>query len=168
MRRPPSSRPPISFYASLNALLAGDASGMEQVWSHAGDITYMGPIGGIETGWGQVRAMWDVQADMKLGGHVEATDLHVTVGNDLALVEGYELGSNQDAEGRSIPFRIRATSSFRKENGQWKMIGHHTDLLDFLNSAHGQSGRRAAQRRRRASSPTPTPTTTRSTCRRTR
>jgi ketosteroid isomerase-like protein len=27
---------------------------------------------------------------------------------------------------------IRATNIFRRENGQWKMIGHHTDLLTFL------------------------------------
>jgi len=26
---------------------------------------------------------------------------------------------------------IRATNVFRKEGGQWKMIGHHTDLLPF-------------------------------------
>jgi ketosteroid isomerase-like protein len=27
---------------------------------------------------------------------------------------------------------IRATNIYRKENGQWKMIGHHTDLLPYL------------------------------------
>ena len=122
------------FYTSLNALLAGNASEMDQVWSHADNVTYMGPVGGIQTGWDQVRTMWEVQADMKLGGHVEPMELHITVGNDLALVEGYELGTTLDDRGQSESFRIRATSSFRKENGQWKMIGHHTDLLDNLDS----------------------------------
>jgi ketosteroid isomerase-like protein len=122
------------FYTSLNALLAGDATGMDDVWSHADDVTYMGPVGGIQVGWDQVREGWNVQAEMKLGGHVEPMDLRITVGDDLAIVEGYELGSNLDAEGRSRPYRIRATSSLRKENGQWKMIGHHTDLLESLES----------------------------------
>jgi hypothetical protein len=27
---------------------------------------------------------------------------------------------------------IRATNIFRKENGVWKMIGHHTDLLPYV------------------------------------
>jgi ketosteroid isomerase-like protein len=122
------------FYASLNALLAGDGSGMNQVWSHADSVTYMGPDGGIQIGWDQVQTMWDVQAEMKLGGHVEPMNLRITVGNDLALVEGYELGSNPNAQEGPQEFRIRATSSFRKENGLWKMIGHHTDLLDSLDS----------------------------------
>jgi hypothetical protein len=30
---------------------------------------------------------------------------------------------------------IRATNLFRKESGAWKMIGHHTDLLPFLESS---------------------------------
>jgi ketosteroid isomerase-like protein len=122
------------FYTSLNALLAGDASGMDDVWSHADNVTYMGPVGGIQVGWDQVREGWNVQAEMKLGGHVEPLDLRITVGDDLAIVEGYELGSDLDAEGRSRPYRIRATSSLRKENGQWKMIGHHTDLLESFDS----------------------------------
>jgi ketosteroid isomerase-like protein len=43
------------------------------------------------------------------------------------------VGSNLDAEGRPLQVSIRATNVFRKENGDWKMIGHHTDLLPFLN-----------------------------------
>ncbi len=26
---------------------------------------------------------------------------------------------------------LRATNVFSKENGAWKMIGHHTDMLPF-------------------------------------
>jgi ketosteroid isomerase-like protein len=139
------------FYASLNALLAGDGSGMNQVWSHGDNVTYMGPDGGIQIGWDQVREGWTVQAEMKLGGHVEPMNLRITVGNDLALVEGYELGSNPNAQEGPQEFRIRATSSFRKVNGQWKMIGHHTDLLDSLDSdsdkpSNGQTGPGASEK----------------------
>jgi len=27
---------------------------------------------------------------------------------------------------------IRSTTTFRKEGGQWKVVGHHTDPLAFL------------------------------------
>ncbi len=161
------------FYTSLNALLGGNASEMDQVWSHTDNVTYMGPVGGIQTGWNQVRTMWEVQADLKLGGHVEPTDLHFTVGNDLALVEGYELGSILDDQGQAQSFRIRATSSFRKENGQWKMIGHHTDLLEYLD---GDSEKASEEQTGSSEQPSTnsnpqsgaTPTTIRSTCRKTR
>ncbi|HVX64486.1 MAG TPA: nuclear transport factor 2 family protein [Pirellulales bacterium] len=120
------------FYTSLNALFTGDAAPMKQVWSHADDVTYMGPAGGFLSGWTRVQAAWETQAAMKLGGEIVADTLHVTVGDDLAIVHCRESGSNRDAQGRPLPVSIRATNVFRKENGVWKMIGHHTDLLPFL------------------------------------
>jgi ketosteroid isomerase-like protein len=123
------------FYAALNSMFGGDASSMDQIWSHSDKVTYMGPGGGIATGWDEVQAIWQQQAGLKLGGHVEPGELHVTVGQDVALVECYEQGINLGANGGALPVRIRATNSFRQENGQWKMIGHHTDLLPFLSGA---------------------------------
>ncbi len=120
------------FYASLNTMFTGDAKPMTEVWSHADDVTYMGPGGGYQIGWEQVRAVWEEQAGLKLGGHVEAIDVHMNVGHNLAFVHCYEKGTNLDANGRPLEVSIRATNLFRKENGQWKMIGHHTDLLPFL------------------------------------
>jgi ketosteroid isomerase-like protein len=92
----------------------------------------MGPGGGITLGWNNVRQAWEEQAALKLDGNVEPHDLHVTVGNDLAFTQCVELGNNRDAEGNTVQVSIRATNLFRKENGSWKMIGHHTDLLPFL------------------------------------
>lgn len=120
------------FYTSLNALFTGDAAPMEAIWSHADDVTYMGPAGGIQVGWDKVGAAWQSQAALKLGGKVEPTDVHVTVSGDLAFVACNEVGHNVDAQGQSQEVSIRATNQFRKENGEWKMIGHHTDLLPFL------------------------------------
>ena len=46
------------FYTALNALFGGDAGPMEDVWSHADDVTYMGPGGGMQVGWPAVSANW--------------------------------------------------------------------------------------------------------------
>lgn len=105
---------------------------MEDVWSHAANITYMGPGGGVRLGWGQIQAEWKKQASLKLGGKVEPKDLHMTVGHDLAVVSNYEVGENVGPDGQPQKVEIRATNLFRKEQGKWKMIGHHTDLLPFL------------------------------------
>jgi ketosteroid isomerase-like protein len=120
------------FYASLNAMFTGDAGPMQEIWSHADNVTYMGPGGGIQVGWNAVRDAWEAQAALKLGGKIEPHQLHVTVGQDLAFTQCYEKGENQDAQGQVVQVSIRATNVFRKENGQWKMISHHTDLLPFL------------------------------------
>jgi ketosteroid isomerase-like protein len=127
------------FYASLNALFTGETLPMQEIWSHADDVTYMGPVGGFQTGWNQVWPVWQQQAEMKLGGKVLPTELHITVGNDLAFVECYEVGDNNAADGQPIEVAIRATSLLRKENGQWKFIGHHTDPIRALEQDEAQA-----------------------------
>lgn len=119
------------FYSALNALFTGDVRPMQQVWSHTNDVTYMGPGGGMQVGWKQVRAVWKSQAEMKLGGRIEPADMHLIVGSDIAVTHNYERGENM-VDGKPQKVSIRATNVFRKEHGQWKMIGHHTDLLPFL------------------------------------
>src|SRR4030065_1149464 len=85
------------FYSALNVLFTGSSAPMEDVWSHAADITYMGPAGGLRHGWSQIQAEWKTQAGVKHGGQVEPKDMHMTVGGDLALVSKYEVGENVGA-----------------------------------------------------------------------
>lgn len=120
------------FYSALNVMFTGELGPMKKVWSHTDDVTYMGPDGGFRVGWKQVLADWEKQAGMKLGGKVEPKDMRITVGRDLAIVSNYEIGQNVTADGKPRKVKIRATNLFRIENGKWKMIGHHTDILPFL------------------------------------
>lgn len=119
------------FYVALDDMFKGDVDRMRQVWSHADDVTYMGPGGGMLVGWKKVVESWEVQAAMKLGGAVTPADVQITVGRDLAVAQNYEVGENKVA-GETQKVSIRVTNVFRKEAGEWKMIGHHTDLLPFL------------------------------------
>ena len=66
---------------------------------------------------------------MKLGGRVTASGIRITAGRELAVVANYEKGENTNARGAVQKVSIRATNLFRKEDGKWKMIGHHVDLL---------------------------------------
>lgn len=125
------------FYSALNTLFTGDAGPMEDLWSHADDVTYMGPAGGFQKGWEAVRASWEQQAAMKLGGRVAPEDMQIAVGKDIAITHNYEVGENVDKDGNPEKVSIRATNVFRNENGQWKMIGHHTDLLPYLEKNSG-------------------------------
>lgn len=120
------------FYAALNQMFTGDLGQMKEVWSHAEDVTYMGPDGGFQVGWALVLENWEKQAALKLGGKVEPAEMRLTVGHDIAITSNYEIGENTNAEGKTQKVKIRATNIFRKEDGKWKMIGHHTDLLPFL------------------------------------
>jgi ketosteroid isomerase-like protein len=92
----------------------------------------MSPGGGFQVGWKKVLPVWKKQAAMKLGGSVEPAQIHVVIGKEIAVVQNYENGKNTNAAGKPQKVSIRATNVFRKENGKWKMIAHHTDLLPYL------------------------------------
>ncbi len=120
------------FYQALNAMFTGDVEPMKAVWSHAEDVTYLGPAGSIRVGWSAVLADWEAQAALKLGGKIEPSDFHYILGPQISIVVNQETGENLDPDGRPTPVSIRATHIFRKEKGVWKMIGDHVDLLPFL------------------------------------
>ena len=65
------------FYVALNAMFTGDVEPMTEVWSHADAVTYRGPTGGVRRGWEEVRADWQRQADLQLGGRIEPSELDV-------------------------------------------------------------------------------------------
>ena len=119
-------------HSALNVMFTGELRPMKEVRSHKDDVTYMGPGGGFRLGWKDVLLDWEIQATLKLGGQVEPKDMRITVGRDLAIVSNYEIGHNVTADGKAHKVTIRATNLFRNENGKWKMIGHHTDVLPFL------------------------------------
>ena len=119
------------FYAALNKMFVGEVAPMEAVWSHRDDVVYVGPSGGIHVGWANVKPIWKEQADLKLGGEIKIKDMHVVAGADMAIVVNYEVGQNT-INGETQQVELRATNIFRNEDGQWKMIGHHTDLLPWL------------------------------------
>ena len=119
------------FYSALNVMFTGEVGPMKEIWSHADDVAYMGPGGGFLVGWKQVLPEWERQAALKLGGKVEPKEMLVTVGRDLAVVRNYEVGENI-VDGKPRKVKIRVTSLFRNENGKWKMIGHHADILPYL------------------------------------
>ena len=121
-----------NFYSALNELFTGNAQPMKDVWSHAGDISYMGPEGAYLNGWGEIGPMWDNVAAAKLGGHVAPKKVHTVSGNGLSLITCIECGENIN-NGKTETVQIRSSTVFRLENDKWKVIHHQTDLLGYMN-----------------------------------
>ncbi|MFT6564154.1 MAG: ketosteroid isomerase-like protein [Actinomycetes bacterium] len=115
------------FYEALAAVLVGEADPMLELLSSADDASYLGPMGGIITGWDAIRTSWLDQAATELGGRVSPYDRSYLVSGDIGIVIGWEKGELH----RGLPgeVNIRATSTYRIEHGAVRMIGHHTDRL---------------------------------------
>ena len=117
------------FYEALNAMLAGDPEPLAGVYSHADDVTYMPAEGGLLVGWEQVFADWSKQAAASRGGGAKSGPVHVVAGAELAISLAETVGAIRVADGSEQQTRIRESSAFRREGGEWKMISHHADDL---------------------------------------
>lgn len=114
------------FYGALERMANGDAGPMSEVWSHGDDVTTMHPIGGREEGWEAVRGSWEGVADIAEDGTVTTSDQLVRVVGDCA----YELvteHASMSLAGRPVSVEVRATNVYRLEDGEWKVVHHHTD-----------------------------------------
>ena len=115
------------WFVVLNAMLNGDPKPFAELYSHADDVTYMGAEGTYRTGWPATYADWKTQAEKAKGGKVEGSDIHVMVIGDMAAAQHYTQGQVAGADGKMTDAKMRESSVFRKEDGQWKMISHHAD-----------------------------------------
>lgn len=120
------------FYTALNVLFTGDGQPMKDAWSHAADVTYMGPDGLYLIGWEDIEKMWNSVAAMKLGGRVNPQKLHAVIGTDMALITCVEVGENA-VDGKVEVVSIRSSTGLHKMDGVWKVVAHQTDLLGYMN-----------------------------------
>jgi len=120
------------FYAALNAMFTGELGPMNAIWSHNDDISNQGPFGARMDGWAAVGAQFKKEAAMKLGGRIECKNLIVRVGKDLGYAVCVEEGQGMTVAGKPVKVSHRASNIFRRENGQWRLVHHHTDLASQL------------------------------------
>ena len=114
------------FYAGLNQMANGDASGLAGIWSAAADVTTMHPIGGREVGWGKVKESFQQVAQAASDGRIRLDDQLIRVNGDLAYELGVERGA-LDLAGQRVAVDGRVTNNYRREAGQWKLVHHHAD-----------------------------------------
>jgi len=120
------------FYDALNRMINGDPEPMMEVWSHGSDVATMHPLGGRETGWEEVRANWEQVAQGFSEGEVSIEDLVVVpLSDDVAYTLGTEQGQAKLGD-ETVSIDWRATNIYRREEGEWKMVLHHTDVSPEL------------------------------------
>ncbi|WP_306601995.1 nuclear transport factor 2 family protein [Geothrix sp. 21YS21S-2] len=115
------------FYSALNRMANGDADPLAEVWHHGAEATTMHPVGGREAGWGPVQASFAQVAHLASEGQIRLEEQLVRVVGDLA----YELGVERGAVklgGLQSTVDSRVTNIYRKDEGTWRIVHHHTDV----------------------------------------
>ena len=133
------------FYAALNRMLAsGDAAPVTAIWSRGQVGSTMHPIGGREVGRDQILATWEQAAPAFIDGTASADDVVVIpLSDDVAYTVGTERFEGK-VGGETFRGEWRATNIYRREDGGWRIVHHHTDasgeLIELLGRLQTQAG----------------------------
>ena len=118
-------------HAALDAILKGDKSGYEALFSEREDVTLGNPFGPFARGRDKVEAALAGAASHYRDGGMTGADLVATyVSDDLAVVVENERGKAKVGGGGELAqVAVRVTSVFRLEGGAWKLVHRHADPI---------------------------------------
>jgi ketosteroid isomerase-like protein len=124
----------ILYYAAVNSAIHGDLNPLSAVWSHRPVVTNLNGLGGLALGWSEVRADFRNMARLYPAGHFATPQnfVVVVVVGDIGYSVCTETGELRSSDGPMVRFDRRATNIFQREDGKWKMIGHHADATTAL------------------------------------
>ena len=121
------------FMAELDAAQEDFARGRPEtfkaLWSHAGDATLVGGLGGeVERGWDKVAARLDWASSHYADGRRSNDVVCGAVGADFAYLVRREIIAGQiGAEAGRSKQELRVTMVFRREDGRWRILHRHAD-----------------------------------------
>ena len=119
------------YHRAADAFSRGDPGPVKELYSEADDVTLANPFGPARRGRQQVLDALDFASSRMSDGEVVGFDeLALYTSADLATILEVEhwrarIGGRNSVE----PFQLRATTTFRRERGEWKIVHRHADPI---------------------------------------
>jgi ketosteroid isomerase-like protein len=122
--------------------VTGDPGPAMLLFSRRDDVTLANPWGPAVTGWADVSKSLDAAAARFRNGHLAAFDILTKfVSDDLACYHEIERGEAMLGGGSELePFALRVTSTYRHEDGQWRIVLRHADPIVASRPAYATLG----------------------------
>jgi ketosteroid isomerase-like protein len=109
------------------ALHNGNAAPRSAMWSHTDPVTLLGAAFSA-TGWEGIEPIFDrLQARFSNCTSCEHEVIAAGASGDLAYVVALEHTTASVSGSPSLPYTLRATTVFRREDGEWKIVHRHAD-----------------------------------------
>ena len=124
------------YHESCDQVSQGNPEPLKMLYSQRDDVMLANPFGLTVIGWKQVADALDFASSRFRDG--EATSFETMakyVTSELATIFEIEKWKTK-VSGRNelSTFEIRVTTSFRKEDGEWKVIHRHADPITTFNA----------------------------------
>jgi ketosteroid isomerase-like protein len=115
-------------HEALTQQSRGHPEPLLELWSRADDVTLMAAIGGYHVGFDAVSDLLSTASKTQSFDSWSAENLVTYVVDDLAFsVELEQYGRVVDGQDQGMT--LRATQIYRREDGQWRIIHRHGDIL---------------------------------------
>ena len=115
-------------HAAITKQSQGHPEPFLELWSHAGDVTIMAAIGGYQVGFDAVRDLLTAASKTQHFDSWHAENMATVLDRNLAFtVELEHYAHTGDREDKGMT--LRATQIYRWEDGQWRVIHRHGDIL---------------------------------------
>ena len=117
------------------ALHNGDAGPRMSMWSHHDPVTLFGAARS-SSGWEETSAVFEGLAQRF--SDCQAYEVEIVAAGasgDLAYLVAYEHTTASVAGSEPTPYVLRATTVFRREDGEWKVVHRHGDPAQDSESA---------------------------------
>jgi len=110
----------------------GNPEPLKAMFSHRDDVTFASAFGPAVRGWKQVCDA--VYPDSAAGSEITSFErLAEYVTSDLITILEIERWRTKFGDSEElVPYHMRATSTFRREDGTWKLVSRHTDPIGDL------------------------------------
>jgi ketosteroid isomerase-like protein len=118
------------YHKALDVFLRGRPDPMKALFSRADDVVLANPFGPAVRGWERASASLDYASSQFRDGEVLGFDrLSSYVADDLATIYEVERGKVSVGGGPVTEWVLRTTSTFRREDGTWKVVHRHADPI---------------------------------------
>jgi len=118
-------------HRDLATLLKGDASPWRETFSQRGDVTLGNPFGPFVRGIDDVMSTAQAAADRYRDGEIVGFErVGSYVSKDLACIAEVERFRARVGGSDSVAdIALRVTSTFRREDGVWRLVHRHADPI---------------------------------------
>lgn len=119
------------YHAAADEFSRGDSLPVKLIFSHREDVTLANPFGPPVRGWRRVSEALDFASPRFKDGEVTSFETIAEYEtSELATIFEIERWKAKVSGRKDVDsFDLRVTSSFRREDGAWKLIRRHADPI---------------------------------------
>jgi ketosteroid isomerase-like protein len=126
------------YHAAARTFARGEAGPIKDLFSRGGDVMLANPFGPAVVGWPATSDRLDFAVSRMHDGDVSRfEELARYASGDLVVLHETEYWRARVADRADVePFVLRVTTTFRREEGRWRIVHRHADPIATVDS-HG-------------------------------